>query len=79
MARFLLEVEGKDKFTEETYTISTNAGKIIPKISNDGSITVDMGRPILAPLEIPTTLSATIDGAVVDALIIAADTSYKVN
>ena len=78
MARFLLEVEGKDKFTEETYTISTNAGKIIPKVSKDGSITVDMGKPILNPPQVPTTLLPTKDGAVVDGEIKAVGTTYKV-
>ena len=81
MARFLLEVEGKDKFAEETYTISTGAGRIIPKIIKDGSITVDMGEPILAPAdEIPTTLAATSkEGYVVDADIEACGKKYKIN
>jgi diaminopimelate epimerase len=78
MARFLLEVEGKDAFAEQTYTISTNAGRIVPRISKDGSITVDMGSPILEAARVPTTLVATQNGAVVDGTISAAGTSYKV-
>ena len=60
MARMILEIEGKDKGAEGTYTIATGAGKIIPQICKDGTITVDMGEPILSPPEkIPTTLPST--------------------
>ena len=80
MARFLLEVEGKGSFSEETYTISTGAGKIIPKICKDGTVTVDMGEPILCPPEeIPTTISATQDGKVVEAEIEASGVKYRIN
>ena len=79
MARFLLEVEGKDPDTEKTYTISTNAGKIVPKLSKDGLITVDMGQPILEAAKVPTTILPTKDGAVVEADIEACGTTYKVN
>ena len=77
--RFLLEIEGKSKFAEQTYTIATNAGKIIPKTTKDGSITVDMGSPILQPDKIPTTLAATKNNAVVEGVISACGVDYKVN
>jgi hypothetical protein len=77
--RFLLEIEGKSKFAEQTYTIATNAGKIIPKTTKDGSITVDMGSPILQPDKVPTTLAATKNNAVVEGVISACGVDYKVN
>ena len=78
MARFIKdEVEKKAPGTAATYTIWTNAGKIVPVISEDGSITVDMGKPILEAAKVPTTLGATKDGMAVDAIIEAAGTQYK--
>lgn len=78
MARFIKdEVEKKASGTTAKYTIWTNAGEIIPKISEDGSITVDMGKPILQAELVPTTLAATKDGMAVDAVIEAAGTQYK--
>ena len=81
MAKFLLEIERKDECSEQIYTISTGAGKIIPKITKDGSITVDMGEPILHPAnKIPTTLEATTkEGHVVEADIEACGKKYKIN
>ena len=78
MARFIKdEVEKKSAGSTATYTIWTNAGKIIPKISVDGSITVDMGKPILQSELVPTTLAATKDGMAVDAVIEAAGVQFK--
>ena len=77
MARFIKdEVEKKAPGSAATYTIWTNAGKIVPKISEDGSITVDMGKPILEATKVPTTLAATRDGMAVDSIIEAAGTQY---
>eukprot|EP00981_Chlorochromonas_danica_P002535 scaffold487_cov178-Ochromonas_danica.AAC.23 len=68
MAKFLLELENKQQHnTETTYKIWTKAGIIVPKIAKDGSITVDMGQPVLNPPNIPTTLAATKDNRVVEA------------
>ena len=36
-----------------TFAVETLAGIIVPEILQDGSVKVDMGKPILAPLEIP--------------------------
>ena len=44
---------------ERSYNIWTNAGKIIPKLTSTGAITVDMGEPIFHPDKIPTLLAAT--------------------
>jgi diaminopimelate epimerase len=55
LARFLSELEGK---SEATYRIHTLAGTIVPKVQADQQVTVDMGRPRLQAVEIPTTLTA---------------------
>lgn len=69
MARFLLEVEKAARGTEKIYKIWTNAGTIIPKISSDGSITVDMGAPILNAGSVPTLLAPTKGDIAVEASI----------
>lgn len=51
MAKFLLELESAPANSEKTYKIWTNAGVIVPKITKDGYITVDMGEPIVSPPE----------------------------
>jgi len=76
MAKFLQSIEGRSK-EEVQYKIWTNAGVIIPIVSAEGSITVDMGQPILNPKEVPTLLGPTINGAAVDAEIIVANKIYK--
>jgi len=43
---------GKDQLRVET-----GAGLSLIKVNDDGSVTVDMGAPVLAPAEIPTTLT----------------------
>jgi len=77
MAKFLMEIEGKNLGTEATYTIWTNAGKIIPKVTKNGLITVDMGEPILIPAKVPTTLAATKDGIAIDSPFEALGHQYK--
>lgn len=69
MAKFLLEVEKKPKNSEAQYKIWTNAGMIVPKVSTDGSITVDMGQPILEAAKVPTTLFATKGDRAIDSTI----------
>ena len=57
MARFLKDL-GEDA---KTYNIDTLAGNIVPVMNDDGSITVDMGEPILEASKVPTTLTANTD------------------
>ncbi|KAL3906780.1 MAG: hypothetical protein SGILL_009136 [Bacillariaceae sp.] len=40
----------------ESYKVDTLAGPIIPIMNNDGTITVDMGEPILKAVDVPCTL-----------------------
>ena len=57
MARFLQDLGENVK----TYNIDTLAGNIVPVVNDDGSITVDMGEPILEAEKVPTTLKANAD------------------
>ena len=45
----------------ESYKINTLAGPIIPVMNEDGTITVDMGEPILKAADVPTTLEPNSD------------------
>mmetsp|Transcript_36966 Transcript_36966/g.115787 ORF Transcript_36966/g.115787 Transcript_36966/m.115787 type:complete len:315 (-) Transcript_36966:262-1206(-) len=71
MAKFLQELDGTAG-DEKVYTIWTLAGRIIPTVSKDGQVTVDMGEPELRGPEVPTTLEPTRDdGSVVAAPMVA--------
>ncbi|KAG8461695.1 hypothetical protein KFE25_001313 [Diacronema lutheri] len=65
MAKFVAALEGRA--TSHTYTISTRAGPIIPALTADGLVAVDMGRPILDGAKVPTTLPADASGRVIGA------------
>lgn len=54
MAQFLKDL-GEDK---AMYKIHTLAGRIVPVMNEDNTITVDMGEPILSASKVPTTLPA---------------------
>jgi len=41
----------------KSYRIDTLAGPIVPVMNDDGSVTVDMGEPILEGAKVPTTLT----------------------
>ncbi|MEB3272640.1 MAG: diaminopimelate epimerase [Prochlorothrix sp.] len=53
LARFLADLEG---VSTKNYRIHTLAGLIAPQLRADGQVTVDMGEPILAAGQVPTTL-----------------------
>ena len=57
LARFLADLENTAG-AEKTYRIHTLAGPIKPQLLPSGLVRVDMGEPILAAGEIPTTLGA---------------------
>jgi diaminopimelate epimerase len=58
MAQFLRDL-GEDA---TSYSIETRAGLIVPVMKDDGSVTVDMGEPILRAAMVPTTLEPNFDG-----------------
>jgi diaminopimelate epimerase len=72
MARFISDLEGSN--AKDTYTIHTLAGLITPKLTADGQVTVDMGKPRLLPAEIPTNLGAGADKVVNRPLEVAGQT-----
>jgi diaminopimelate epimerase len=72
MARFLGDLEGSS--AKSIYTIHTLAGLITPKLEADGQITVDMGKPRLAPALIPTTLTGGGETVVAQSLVVAGET-----
>jgi len=49
-------------FAAESYRVKTLAGPIIPVMNDDGTITVDMGEPILVASKVPTTLESNFEG-----------------
>jgi diaminopimelate epimerase len=68
MARFLADLEGA---VERTYHIHTLAGTIVPVVSADGLVRVDMGEPRLTAQEIPTTLALPGDRVLEQPLLVA--------
>lgn len=54
---FAKYVYDKGLIDKKEFSVSTLAGPIIPKIEDDGLVTVDMGSPILDPARIPVKLS----------------------
>jgi diaminopimelate epimerase len=62
MAKFLQDLLGED--AKSSYKIDTLAGPIIPVLNADGTVTVDMGAPILEASLIPTTLPPNADDGV---------------
>jgi diaminopimelate epimerase len=75
MARFIADLEGAN--AKESYTIHTLAGLIVPKLTADGQVTVDMGKPRLAASEIPTTLAGA-DGQSIDQPLTVAGRTWQV-
>ena len=70
-AKFLQFIEEKEnKIPKDTYRIWTGAGVIIPKITADGEVVVDMGEPKLSPPSIiPTTLAPTKENMVLESVL----------
>jgi diaminopimelate epimerase len=75
MARFIADLEGAS--AKESYTIHTLAGLIVPQLTADGQVTVDMGQPRLTASEIPTTLAGT-DGQSIDQSLTVAGQTWQV-
>ncbi len=75
MARFIADLEGAK--AKESYTIHTLAGLIVPQLTADGQVTVDMGKPRLAASDIPTTLVGA-DGQSIDQPLTIAGQTWQV-
>lgn len=76
LAAFLTELEGISR-TQDFYRIHTLAGVIIPQLTDDGQVKVDMGLPYLLAQEIPTTLTDA-DSKVINVPLEVADTNWNV-
>ncbi|MEO0406777.1 MAG: diaminopimelate epimerase [Cyanobacteria bacterium P01_A01_bin.135] len=77
LAKFVADLDGVDTASEPHYRIHTKAGIMQPTLRADGQVTVDMGGPILAAKDIPTTLTAP-DERVVDRAMNAAGRTWRV-
>ena len=69
LARYVADMEAPF-VTSAVHRVETLAGLIVPEMQADGRVAVDMGEPIFAPAEVPTTLAATNgDGKVVNGVL----------
>ena len=75
MARFVASLEGASG--GRRLTIDTLAGPILPEVLPSGTVSVDMGRPILEAARVPTTLPANhASGGVVRGVLPAAGAEW---
>lgn len=80
LAKFMTELETTDNEPLDilkTYKIHTLAGIITPTIQPDGTVTVNMGEPLLLANEIPTTLVSA-DQHVINQPLEVADRQWRV-
>ncbi len=63
---FYLWLRSHGHSSADEIAVETLAGVVRPRAAGPGRVTVDMGRPILAPEKIPTTLGAGGEGPVLD-------------
>jgi len=57
LAQFLTDRNLPSPTADGRYRIATGAGTMVPQVHGDGTVTVDMGAPILGAAQIPTTLA----------------------
>jgi len=77
LAQFLNDLG--EEAPEDGYRIQTLAGEIRPVMNEDGTITVDMGAPILKGSEVPCTLEPNDGDSVVEQTLEANGKQYKVS
>lgn len=76
LAKFIADLEGNTE-VNKSYKIDTLAGLIVPKLEENGEVTVDMGEPELSAPKIPTTI-AGIEGKVIAQPLKVADRTWLV-
>ena len=64
---FYLWLRSHGHSSADEIAVETLAGVVRPRAAGPGLVSVDMGRPVLAPEKIPTTLGAGGEGPVLDA------------
>jgi len=76
---FAAFLRDKGETSKASLEVSTKAGKIIPIFNTDGTITVDMGSPILEGPRIPTTLTPNADqNSIVEQTLLCNNKEFKV-
>ena len=70
LAKFIANLEGTTE-VNKSYKIHTLAGTIVPRLTSNGEVTVDMGQPQLTAAEIPTNLSSPEDKVIAKPLQVA--------
>ena len=70
LAKFIANLEGNTE-VNKSYRIHTLAGVIVPKLTSNGEVTVDMGKPQLTAAEIPTTLADAAEKVIAKSLEVA--------
>ena len=70
LAKFIASLEGTTE-VNKSYKIHTLAGTIVPQLTSDGEVRVDMGQPQLMAAEIPTNLSSPEDKVIAQPLKVA--------
>jgi diaminopimelate epimerase len=76
LAKFIADLEGNTE-VNKSYKIDTLAGLIVPKLEENGEVTVDMGEPELTASKIPTTLTG-VEGKVIGQPLEVAERSWLV-
>ena len=76
LAKFIADLEGNTE-VNKSYKIDTLAGLIVPKLEENGEVTVDMGEPELTASKIPTTLTG-VEGKVIAQPLEVADRTWLV-
>jgi diaminopimelate epimerase len=76
LAKFIADLE-KNTEVNKSYRIDTLAGLIVPKLEENGEVTVDMGEPELTASKIPTTLVG-VEGKVIAQPLEVGDRSWLV-
>ncbi|MEM6610806.1 MAG: diaminopimelate epimerase [Cyanobacteria bacterium P01_C01_bin.72] len=76
LAKFIADLEGNTE-VNKSYKIDTLAGLIVPKLTSNGEVTVDMGEPELLAANIPTSMDGG-DGKVVAQPLEVADRPWLV-
>lgn len=77
LAKFIATLEGNSAVNNQSYKIQTLAGVIVPKLTSNGEVTVDMGEPELTAAKIPTTLGA-VEGKVIAQPLEVGDRTWSV-
>ncbi|CAH8353107.1 unnamed protein product [Eruca vesicaria subsp. sativa] len=75
-ARFIAELENLQG--QNSFTIHTGAGLIVPEIQDDGQVKVDMGLPILKAQDVPTKLAGNKGEAVIQGELVVDGESWNV-